>query len=161
SLESSGLFGAAQATVGTVQSQSQGSFNLKLYPQILPHGGFGGGGLRSLSCSLMFDYGAANDYSIMSPLFSAGSQFGLEKLNQNIGGGFGQLHMPSLLHQQIHGQQPVLSRNNSGWAVDASIPSPIPLVPGAGAPAPLNMALAALGGTSLLQSSPMSPWLNR
>lgn len=160
SLESSGLFGTAQATVGTVQSQSQGSFNLKLYPQILPHGGFGGGGLRSLSCS-MFDYGAANDYSIMSPLFSAGSQFGLDKLNQNIGGGFGQLHMPSLLHQQIHGQQPILSRNNSGWAVDASIPSPIPLVPGAGAPAPLNMALAALGGTSLLQSSPMSPWLNR
>lgn len=161
SMTSSGLFGAAQQASQGSQQQQQSSFNSNLYPQMMPNNGFGAGGLRALSLNIMFDYNASKDYSLMNPPFSAGSQFGLDALNQNIGGGFGQLHMPSLLHQQIHGQQPVLARAKSGWAVDSPIPNQMPQAPVAGAPGPLNIALTGLGGPSLTQPSPMSPWINR
>lgn len=162
SMASSNLFGASQQVSGGIaQTQLQNLFNSKMYPQILPNNGFVGAGLRSLSSNLMFDYNGSKDYSLMNQLFSGGSQFGLDALNQNIGGGFGQLHMPSLLHQQIHGQQPVLSRSNSGWAVDTSIPAQIPQAPVAGAPSSLSIAQSGLGASSMSQPSPMSPWLNR
>lgn len=160
SMASSGLFGTTQQSQGS-QQQLQASFNSNLYPQMMPNNGFGAGGLRALSLNIMFDYNAPKDYSLMNPPFSTGSQFGLDALNQNIGGGFGQLHMPSLLHQQIHGQQPVLARSKSGWSVDSGLPNQMPQAPVAGAPGPLNIALAGLGGPSLTQPSPMSPWINR
>lgn len=159
-MASNNLFGAnQQPSLGTPGVQpTQSSFNSKLYPQMMPNNGFGGSGLRALSLNLMFDYNGSNDYSLMNPLFSPNSQFGLDSLNQNIGGAFGQLHMPSLLHQQIHGQQPVLSRANSGWAVDTSLPNHVQ-TPVQGGPAPLSISQAGL--SSLSQPSPMSPWINR
>lgn len=160
SMASSSLFGTTQQPQGS-QQQLQASFSSNLYPQMMPNNGFGAGGLRALSLNIMFDYNAPKDYSLMNQLFTGGSQFGLDSLNQNIGGGFGQLHMPSLLHQQIHGQQPVLARAKSGWAVDSTLPNQVPQAPVAGAPGPLNITLAGLGGPSLTQPSPMSPWINR
>ncbi|WPK26411.1 hypothetical protein PUMCH_003764 [Australozyma saopauloensis] len=162
SMTSSGLFGATQQSSGPVSHQQlQTSFNTNLYPQMMSNNSFGGAALRALSSNLMFDYNTSKDYSMMNPQFNAGSQFGLDALNQNIGGGFGQLHMPSLLHQQIHGQQPMLSRSNSGWAVDNSLPGQMPQALGAVQPSPLAISQQALGGPSLSQPSPMSPWLNR
>lgn len=79
-------------------------------------------------------------------------QNNLGNLNQNfVNGGFGQLHMPSLLQQQIQQQQqPTLSRTNSGWGLD----SPTTLM-GANSPTPsaINTNIGGLSG-----SSPMSPW---
>lgn len=162
SMGSSGLFGTSQQTPGAIpQPQLQNLFNSKMYPQILPNNGFGGAGLRTLSSNLMFDYNGSKDYSLMNQLFAGGSQFGLDALNQNIGGGFGQLHMPSLLHQQIHGQQPVLSRSSSGWAVETNIPAQLPQAPVPGAPTPLSISQSGLGGSGMSQPSPMSPWINR
>lgn len=159
SLASSSLFGTTPGPSSQLQLQS--AFGSSLYPQIMPSQSFGTSGLRALSSNLTFDYSGSKDYSLMTPLFSTGPQFCMDTLNQNIGTGFGKLHMPSLLHLQIHGQQPVLSRSNSGWAIDTTLPNQMPQAPALGASAPLTISQQGLGGASLSQPSPISPWINR
>lgn len=147
------------------QSQQQQPFSSNLYSQLMPQGGLGAANIRTPSLNHLFDF-MGNEFPLMNQQFSGG-QYGLEPMGTGLGlaNGFGQLNMSSLLHQQIQAQQPLLSRANSGWGVDA-MQSNIPTTPSAVAPAPLNigqnpMAQAQLGQSGLGQTGPMSPWLNR
>lgn len=143
------------------QQHQQLAFGTNLYSQLLPNGGLGAANIRTPSANPLFDFMGPSDYPLMNPQYSAGSQFGMDAMNPNLSG-FGQLHMPSLLQQQILGQQPLLSRSNSGWAMDGSLQGSLPSTPTTtAAPVPLGMAQPALGQSSLGQSGSMSPWINR
>lgn len=83
-------------------------------------------------------------------------------IGSNISSGFGQLHMPSLLQQQI--QQPNLSRTNSGWGLDGGLmagnaqtpTSAPPLAPMAAQPGPISPWLTGMQSVSRV-SSPFVP----
>lgn len=160
------------------QPAQQSSFGLNLYSQLLPNGGLGAAKLRTPLSNHIFDFMGSSDYSLMNQLqFPAGSQFAMDSsmsqgmnqgmnqgmsqgMSQGIGGSFSQLHMPSLLQQQI--QQPQLSRNSSGWGV------PSASVPVASSALGMNLPGMSLGGlnqgigqTPMGQPGPISPWATR
>ncbi|GEQ66361.1 hypothetical protein JCM33374_g24 [Metschnikowia sp. JCM 33374] len=138
----------------------QSSFGSNLYSQLLPNGGLGAANIRTPSTNGLFDFMGPSDYPLMNPPYSAGNQFGIDSMNPNLS--FNQLHMPSLLQQQISSQSPSLSRSNSGWGIDNSLQGSLPSTPTvASAPVPLGIGQASLGQSSLGQSGSMSPWINR
>ncbi|KAG7193746.1 uncharacterized protein KQ657_000437 [Scheffersomyces spartinae] len=88
------------------------------------------------------------------PATSFSNQFGYD----HMGSGFGVNNlshtslshinsMPSLLQQQIHQQQPVLSRTNSGWSMDLNNAN--------GTPVAVTSSLNQVN-----QPAPLSPWLS-
>lgn len=148
-----------------------------LYSSLLPNGGnlnLGAASMRMSNSNNLFDFMGSRDYPLMNqPNQFSNNQFAIDpvsmnlgqnlgqnlgpnlgqNLGQNLSGSFGQLHMPSLLQQQIQQQQqPNLSRNNSGWGLDTTggLMGGNPLTPGA-----VNTNLAGLGNLG-----PMSPWLS-
>lgn len=74
---------------------------------------------------------------------NSASQFGVSQPMVN------PLTMPLLLQQQIHQQQPVLLRNNSGWGLETSN----------GGFINSNPATPA-GAAPVIQPTPLSPWLS-
>lgn len=124
------------------------TFSAPLYSQLLPNGGLGAANMRMPSSNSLFDFMGNNDYSLMKQQqFPSTNQFGIDPtIKQNIGAGFGQLHMLSLLHQQIQPTQPLLSRSSSTWGIEPNITGNSPAVN----PNPLGMS----------QPIPMSPWLS-
>lgn len=128
---------------------SQSAFNAPLYSQLLPNGGgLGAANMRMPSSNHLFDFMGNNDYSLMNQQqFPSTNQFGIDPpINQNIGGGFSQLHMLSLLNQPIQSAQPLLSRAGSGWGVDANLTG--------------NNSAVNSNPLGRAQPVPMSPWLS-
>lgn len=92
-----------------------------------------------------------NDPFNQGNTFAAPNQFGIDGVNSGAMGGFGSLHMPSLLQQQIQSQtQPNLSRNNSGWGLDAT---------GGGLMSSKSTTPASVAPSQVSQPAPLSPWI--
>ncbi|KAF8001590.1 hypothetical protein HF325_004091, partial [Metschnikowia pulcherrima] len=155
-----GLFQNGGPSMAAPHQHQQLAFGSNLYSQLLPNGGLGAANIRTPSANPLFDFMGPSEYPLMNPQYSAGNQFGMDSMNPNLS--FSQLHMPSLLQQQILSQQPLLSRSNSGWGMDNSMQNSLPSTPTAtAAPVPLNIGQTQLGQSSLGQSGSMSPWINR
>lgn len=158
----SGSFGSLNSfnQAGSNSATGQQSFGTNLYSQLLPNGGLGAANIRTPSSGLqLFDFMGTTDYLLMNQQFPTQGLFGIDSLNQNLTGDFGQLNMPSLLQHQIQSQQPLMVRTNSGWGIDTTIQPSLPASPSVISPAPLGGVNTSLGLRQ--QSGTMSPWMNR
>lgn len=164
------LFSAHQAPLHDVLSQQQ--LQQQQQPQLAllsqfflqGNGGLGGSSIR-LNSSLnpqgnLFTPDFINNDPFNTATIpqqqtsSFSNQFGYD----HMGSGFGMNNlshsslshinsMPSLLQQQIHQQQPVLSRTNSGWGMDLNSASGTPVA-------------VASSLNQINQPAPLSPWLS-
>lgn len=171
----------SQAPNGNTQ-QGQSAFNsgTNLYSSLLPNSGtlsLGAASMRMGASNNLFDFMGSRDYLLMNQLNQfSNSQFGIDpvgmnlgqnlgpnlgsnlgqnlgNLGQNLTGSFGQLHMPSLLQQQLsQQQQPSLSRNNSGWGLNSGSGL---MAAGPQTPSAVNTNLSGLGN-----QGPSSPWIS-
>lgn len=158
-----GQFSSAAQTpsISTGGAPTQG-FGLNLYSQLMQNGGLGAANIRTLSSSHIFDFMGGSEYPLMGQQYLGGPQFAVDSMNPSIGGSFSQLHMPSLLHQQIQQQQqqrqqqqqPQMSRTNSGWGIDTSLQPSMPSTTSVSGQGTLNMGQP-------LQAGGISPWINR
>lgn len=162
--------GNGLGSTGFQQSNgSQSAFNAPLYSQLMPNGSLGSNNMRISSNSHLFDFMGNNDYLMNQQQFPP-SQFGIDpslgqnignnigpnigqnigqnignNIGQNISGGFGQLNMSLLLHNQMP-SQPLMSRTNSGWGVDSNLTG--------------NGNGVSSNPLGMPQPSPISPWLS-